>query len=433
VNPGARCRLPEPPAYDPVTAGYDPPAPPETTTKGHREGRKATGDIVEQHQFKTFTATIKSADQGIVTALVSTWGIDMEQERVQPGAFASSIRRMEVEGRTLPVLREHDWKGAVLGFAKPQDMAETMDGLVIVAQFDMASEPGRAAFTAIKNKSLSEWSIGMVNVKSEMVNGIRVLLDMDLVEASVVLRGMNPGTTTIATKGIWPDSEQRAKAIIAPVAERKDIGMLRWLAGRSTVEGRTVFDTDDFRQLGDHLLQAAAEAMGLLEGLSPVLPAPTPKSLAFERLTLAARDMEMPDDLIQETMRRIAVAKADKAEEVVTKAIADAQALIDARQAAGRRNLSAQLAARRANSLEAMEKGRGRPIGLSPNMTPIYADNNEDNNAERKAEERAITTARSNEAARMERMAKLARLQEQQPRKVIRPDYTVGEEKGGQG
>ncbi len=148
--------------------------------------------------------------EGRVTALVSTYKVDKEGDRILPGAFESSIMRLHQLGGSLPILTAHDWADpqAIVGYAKAEDIAETPAGLVITFQLDLESPAGQAVWKAIKNGSLREFSVGfrgLPGATRKAHDGAYEISDLDLVEVSVCHRGVNPETRVLATKADMPE------------------------------------------------------------------------------------------------------------------------------------------------------------------------------------------------------------------------------------
>ena len=73
-------------------------------------------------------------------------------------------------------------------------------------QMNMDTQSGREAFSNVSGEYIREWSVGF-NMKKdgssfETIEGspVRVISDLDWVEASAVIRGASPETQTISAK-----------------------------------------------------------------------------------------------------------------------------------------------------------------------------------------------------------------------------------------
>lgn len=139
---------------------------------------------------KSIPLTIKSADDGTgeFTGYASVFdNVDAHGDIVRRGAFAKSI----ASDTPVPLLWEH-------GAADPRNYvgdvvkaAETADGLEITGKFDLNSEFGKAAYRNVKGRRVQGLSIGYRVGKSVKTAAGNELLDLDLIEVSIVARGAN--------------------------------------------------------------------------------------------------------------------------------------------------------------------------------------------------------------------------------------------------
>jgi HK97 family phage prohead protease/HK97 family phage major capsid protein len=139
---------------------------------------------------KSIPLTIKSADDGTgeFTGYASVFdNIDSHGDIVRRGAFAKSI----ASDTPVPLLWEH-------GAADPRNYvgdvvkaAETANGLEITGKFDLNSEFGKAAYRNVKGRRVQGLSIGYRVGKSVKTAAGNELLDLDLIEVSIVARGAN--------------------------------------------------------------------------------------------------------------------------------------------------------------------------------------------------------------------------------------------------
>lgn len=155
---------------------------------------------------KSFTASIKAADAdtGVVTALVSAYGVvDSYDEEIMPGAFTKSLERFGDD--PIPILWNHEW-GVMDAHLAEATGEDTDEGLVMSMQFDMEDPTSVKAFRLLKSRRIKEFSIGGF----EPSDGIRrvekdgqvvwQVYEFELIEVSLVLRGANPETRLIDVK-----------------------------------------------------------------------------------------------------------------------------------------------------------------------------------------------------------------------------------------
>lgn len=153
-------------------------------------------------RHKTVSITgIKTADlpEGTFEGWASTFGnVDHAGDRVMPGAFGKSL----AQERVIPLNWEHrgnvDPRALVGQVIKAQEASE---GLHITGQFDLDTEFGAAAYRAVKSRRVGALSIGyVVNRQTKGADGVNELVDVDLIEISVVARPANDRALITAAK-----------------------------------------------------------------------------------------------------------------------------------------------------------------------------------------------------------------------------------------
>lgn len=156
---------------------------------------------------KSFTASIKAADAdtGIVTALVSAYGVvDSYDEEIMPGAFTKSLERFGDD--PIPILWNHEW-GVMDAHLAEATGEDTDEGLVMSMQFDMDDPTSVKAFRLLKSRRIKEFSIGgfepsdgIRRVEKDDGTVVWQVYEFELIEVSLVLRGANPETRLIDVK-----------------------------------------------------------------------------------------------------------------------------------------------------------------------------------------------------------------------------------------
>jgi len=143
---------------------------------------------------------------GIVEAYVNTMEvIDSDRDIISKDAFNNSFGSLPI-----PVLASHDQSevvGKVLSARTVLDNENTqVHRLHATMQMNMETQAGREAFSNVSGDYVREWSVGFnmkpEGAKMDTVDGVsvRVITDLDWVEASTVIRGASPQTQTISAK-----------------------------------------------------------------------------------------------------------------------------------------------------------------------------------------------------------------------------------------
>lgn len=168
---------------------------------------------------KSIPLTIKAADDntGTFTGYASVFdNVDAHGDIVRRGAFAKSI----ASGASIPLLWEH-------GAADPRNYvgdvvqaAETDTGLEITGKFDLDSEHGAAAYRNVKGRRVKGLSIGYRVDKSVKTDAGNELLDVDLIEVSIVARGANDRALVGAVKSAGQPTAPIRSALARATAAR---------------------------------------------------------------------------------------------------------------------------------------------------------------------------------------------------------------------
>jgi len=164
-------------------------------------------------------------DTGHVEAIVSAFDVDyrmgwMTKHRMTANAFKASL----AQGPDIPIFFQHNWAWSEqppIGTGIASTVTSPKPGLKVAADFFLDTESGRSTFRAIKANALREWSIGYRITKYEVEeddDGFDVVIvnEADLMEASSVLRGANPGTETLKVAQQYsPELQETMNAVAA--------------------------------------------------------------------------------------------------------------------------------------------------------------------------------------------------------------------------
>ena len=151
--------------------------------------------------------TTDVTDGGSITGYASTWTRepDFYGDVVAKGAFAASIERIEAEGRTLPLLWNHDAGDLKSYIGTVTGLAEDDHGLLFTATFDATPEAQRARELAMDGR-LAKFSfaydvIDQMEVELDGGRKANELRELDIHEVSLVLYPANPDTSVVEVKG----------------------------------------------------------------------------------------------------------------------------------------------------------------------------------------------------------------------------------------
>ena len=162
--------------------------------------------VLDHKQFATVETETDEDAPGSFVALVSTYGVDRQGDRVMPGAFRHSLQQWRESGRTIPVHADHDGKvGAVVGRIDPRLTMETERGLEAGGVLDTSTALGKRVYELVKRGTLA-WSIGYVVPEGgrRRKGKITELHEIDLAEISAVSTPANAGARTLSIKSHRP-------------------------------------------------------------------------------------------------------------------------------------------------------------------------------------------------------------------------------------
>ncbi|MGA8926072.1 MAG: HK97 family phage prohead protease [Solirubrobacterales bacterium] len=160
---------------------------------------------IDHKEFKA-AATETNEQTGSFVALVSTFTVDRQNERVMPGAFRKSLERWRRSGQMIPVMADHEGEiNAVVGHIDPRLTNETAEGLEATGTIDTSTELGKRVYALLKKATLS-WSIGFIVPEGgrRKRGKITEIIEVDLAEVSVVSVPANAGVRTLSIKSMPP-------------------------------------------------------------------------------------------------------------------------------------------------------------------------------------------------------------------------------------
>lgn len=122
---------------------------------------------------------------------------DAGRDVILPGAFAKAVGR---SGPVLPLLWQHDAQNPI---GRILSVAEDATGLHVTGEFATHAGRARDAFELVKAGALSGLSIGyrVRRADADRKNNLRRLLDLDLIEVSLVTFPMQPRARVLQVEG----------------------------------------------------------------------------------------------------------------------------------------------------------------------------------------------------------------------------------------
>lgn len=164
--------------------------------------------------------------KGEFEAIVAVFGNkDLAGDRIVKGAFADSLKAWEAKGRPIPVVFSHMWQDLDAHIGEVTEAKETDEGLYVKAQLDMGDPSAAKVFRLMQRGTIAEFSFAYDVLEEKLQNGANELLKLDVIEVGPTLKGMNPATQLLGTKGAIAEipAGRGAKAVAGSFEERRDL------------------------------------------------------------------------------------------------------------------------------------------------------------------------------------------------------------------
>lgn len=160
--------------------------------------------MLKTHDFALETKAI--GDEGEFEGYASVFGnVDQGGDVVEPGAFIESIVQAKKDGRTIPMLWQHDQREPIGVWS---DLSEDAKGLFVKGRLLVDFDPlAKRAHGLLKAKALGGMSIGYRYLpghaeQDEKRPGVTRLKKIDLREVSLVTMPMNMQARVTSVKSI---------------------------------------------------------------------------------------------------------------------------------------------------------------------------------------------------------------------------------------
>lgn len=171
---------------------------------------------------KTFPAHFKAdTSDGTFEAVVAVFGnVDLQGDRIVPGAFANTLEEWRTSGDPIPVVFSHQWHDldAHLGGVEPGDAVELepgdprlpdslseLGGLWVKGALDMDDPAAAKVHRKMSRRLIKEFSFAYdirAGGSKRASDGVTELTDLELFEVGPTLKGANPATVLIGAKDL---------------------------------------------------------------------------------------------------------------------------------------------------------------------------------------------------------------------------------------
>jgi|ERR1700722_7489751 len=144
-----------------------------------------------QTTIKHYSPLYQSPKKGIIAGYASFFDIvDRQQDRIAKGAFKKTLRAWQLLGKMPKMLWQHNQKQPIGVWTQLQ---EDEQGLYVEGRLALGVAKADEAYLLLKEGALDCLSIGFRTIKAlqDKDRKTRILLDIDLVEISLVTFGAN--------------------------------------------------------------------------------------------------------------------------------------------------------------------------------------------------------------------------------------------------
>ncbi len=138
-----------------------------------------------------FSSLHQPQKKGLISGYASFFDIvDHQHDLIAKGAFTKTLRAWRLSGKTPKMLWQHDPKQPIGVWAL---LEEDEKGLYVEGRLTLGVVKADEAYLLLKEKALDGLSIGFRTVEAlqDQNRKARVLLDIDLIEISLVTFGAN--------------------------------------------------------------------------------------------------------------------------------------------------------------------------------------------------------------------------------------------------
>lgn len=175
------------------------------------------------------------SEDGTIEGYLNTFNhIDRIGDNTQKGAFAKSINKIKANGDVLPMLFGHDHT-KVAGVWT--EIKEDENGLWGKGKLNLDTQLGKELYSNIKMGAVKGISIGYFEIDTDydQKTGAKLLKELDLIEASIVLLPCNEQSQVESVKTAIEQGEQPSKTVVEKAL--REMGFSRKNAKNILAEG----------------------------------------------------------------------------------------------------------------------------------------------------------------------------------------------------
>lgn len=185
-------------------------------------------------QLHRCKAVDTAAEPGVFESIVSVFGnVDLQNDRILPGAFAGTLERWKASGDPIPVIWSHQWQDLDAHVGRVLEAREALPGDEVLAgtglegngglwmkfALDVDEPGGRRLAKLLDQRRVREFSFAYdVLTESVGADGVNNLAALDVLEVGPTLKGANPATQLLAALG--DDPNELAAVLADGIASR---------------------------------------------------------------------------------------------------------------------------------------------------------------------------------------------------------------------
>lgn len=148
-----------------------------------------------QTNIKHYSSSEQPQKKGLIEGYASFFDVvDQQRDRMMKGAFTKTLRAWQLLGKMPKMLWQHDSKQPIGVWTR---LSEDERGLYVEGRLTLGVSKADEAYLLMKEGALDSLSIGFRTIEAmqDKEHKIRLLLDVDLIEISLVTFGANRKAT----------------------------------------------------------------------------------------------------------------------------------------------------------------------------------------------------------------------------------------------
>lgn len=151
--------------------------------------------------YKSFTFELKSVESitedgeefGVFAGAMASEDRDRGGDIIAPDAFDESLQRYKDANRPIRLFYNHNRYDLPIGIIPIESVVKSGTKWNVTGKLNLGTQSGREVYSLLKQKALSDMSIGYTALEEEYEKGNRYIKKLELWEASVVPEPMNTG------------------------------------------------------------------------------------------------------------------------------------------------------------------------------------------------------------------------------------------------